>query len=1524
MRSLFTLILGMILGTLSFAQPANDDCNAPVTLGNLPACDNTIYSNVGATASNIGTRNAPTCFNGGTTQRDVWFTFTIPSEIPDVTIFLQGTASGPNTKSISNPQIALYRGDCTTNGLSEIGCVSAPTGSNQVKLDVEGLSGGVTYFVRINDYSATAASNAGDFSLCIDVLQPAINMGDATGSTACFGTLYDSGGPDGNYRNFEDLTFTICPSQPNSCIEIDLVDYGIEEPLLDIFGDFLSFYAGSNTSAPLISRVYGQSPGTSFKIQARSECITIRFESDFLITDTGFELTWRCLPDACENRSFDNPTEITNLPFIQSGFSTCLSASTLSDTPCFNEEFLNGPEYVFTYNAPGGTCISVEVLGANAGTGVLILDGPPSDPGTTCVARAPGGIINSANVQEAGTYYIVVANGSGCTPFDLRIEETTCSISPALVDALCNPLNGCAREDGLPTVFNFEPGFQDMELERDVNNGCWLGFGLEPNFYWFTIQANADGPFGFILDSADPSIQSDLDFNVWGPFTQEEVCDNKDEVIDFIRNNQPIRSSWSPTPGATGLANRHPVFNTPVTDEYDCDDTPGPDGDDFVRTIPARNGEVYVVLINDWSGFIEEDGVIVDWSPSSPPVISRLTTTVEVSDTAICLGESVQLSIDSPIDAITWLNDTNTLSCTNCPNPVATPTKNTTYQALVDAVCYNDTISINVDVYNVNAGPDVTVCRNEQFDIIAGETFNDATYEWTVPAGISFSCTDCPTPIVTATTPGTYQVTVVLNAPICTPRDTVIITVRPEEAAQYEIAADTTICLGEDINLGGNPFAGTTYDWSSVPDGFTSNEANPQVTPQQKTTYFLMAGNAACPISKLDSVVVSVSIPPILQVATDTAVCQEQPIRLGFNEIEDNVNYRWTGPATIDNPSNPNTLAFPTSPGSYILTATRGACEITDTVQVDITPIDIEILTDSQSIDTIRICRGAEINFSALVVPQGAQVIWSPNNGSLSDTTGLNVIAKPETKTTYYATVRVDDCIRVDSVVVLVDSLPGDLSIMPGDTTICQGSLVILKSPLYEPKDFMEIDFQWVGQGQQTPDSLYNMVIQPDTTTQYYRITTNGVCVDTTYADVTVNPIPILEIIPSDTTVCPGEPVQFRVNRMPDGVTKPMWEPATGLSCTECFEPTASVISTTAFTLKAEYEGCPGEASATVNIFPQPVLQLNTQPVICQGESIQLNFASTPGITYTWTSPDIPGFSSTDPRLVVTPTQTTRYQVVAQAGGCDPVQGDITITVVQPADVTVSQDQAICRGESVTLTADGTAPAGVNETFLWRWNGQTRGGASITVTNLTQDTEFELVYVYGDNCGVVTKTVFVEVNEAVVINRITVEPDTTTLFFGQVVTVSVETTPANPPGATYAWTANGQSISGNVPQITHQPTVTPTVYEVRITAPGGCVTTGNVSVTLEEPEVKIPNAFTPNGDGRNDFFNFIVAVPVDIIQFRVFNRWGQLVYDNGDPGRGWDGTQNGNPAPSDVYVYQIILRFASGDKTFSGDVTLIR
>ncbi len=1517
MKRTATLFVFLWSFALAWAQPVNDDCPGLIDLGEAPFCPaDVFYTNVDATPSEVGNDNIPqsgNCSGLGPMQRDVWFSFVATAAFTDYTITVTGITDGNGSTPLFQPQLALYRGDCEFDGLQELACNAADLGESVAVLDVFGLTPGLTYFIRITDYSASASPNWGTFKLCIDEYVPAINIGDVPSTGSCYGTLYDSGGPDEPYMNDENHTFTICPVDPHSCLEIDLLSLNLAA------GDFLNFYAGADVSAQQIASLSGNDNGNGFELQANTPCITVEFTSDFFNTSAGFELTWQCSPTACNSSAFD-PDPINAIPFSESGTS-CDDAATFNQTPCLNQAFINGPEQVYVYHSPGGPdyCLSLTLTGEEPGTGILVLNAPPNDPTAACVAFSETGEISSAHFETEGDYYIVIANSQGCTDYTLTIEETECSLSPALVDALCNPLNGCLDTvSNLPSVFNFQQGFQDIEFNPGENDGCWINTGsAQPNFYWFTIQAAADGPFGFIVQAEDPAEASDIDLNVWGPFTQSQVCDSAASVVDYINHNQPVRSSWAAGADPTGLADIHPVTGEPVTDPYDCGPGGGADGDDFCSTIPAQEGEVYAVLINDWGNDIQSGNIQIDWSPSDPAVLQVPGYQVSGQDTAICSGQSVQLQISAANNSVFWEDDP-TLSCTTCPNPLASPTETTTYSAFINGVCYDDSLSVTVYVFHLDAGPDLTVCLGEDIQITAGSDYPNATYSWNGPAG-TLSCTDCPNPIITATQPGNFTYTVSLQGPECILSDQMTLTVLPQQAAQYNIADDQQLCIGESASLGGDPVPGMTYSWTSTPPGFSSSDPNPTVTPPETTLYYLEVQNtlSGCPMPSLDSVLVEVNSPPVIDAGPDTTICQGDVVPLGNTQVEAGVLYAWSPPETVENPAAANTQAMPSEDTQYLLAASRNGCFSYDTLEVNVISISVAIEQPLQ--DSMGICRGDSLNLQANVQPAGIGFSWLPNDGSLSNPSSPNTIATPETTTLYIAQASVQGCLRYDSFYVYVDSLPLNRSIEPSDTVICAGELLILQSPVYEPADFPDISFQWEPNLYMlTEDTLYNLVVQPSESITYHRLASNGLCTAIDSATVTVITTSDLQVAPSDTLICPGDSITLSAF-VEDGQNY-SWSPADELSCSDCPNPLAFPSSSTIYTVSAEVAGaCQVEAQVQIGIVPSPEYLFPDPAVLCVGESIVLNLAQAQtGYTYSWTDSSGQVFS-TEAQPEVQPDETQYYYLSIQNQGCAPLTDSLLVQVISEPSLSVSADTAICLGEFVSLSANGGAPGS------YSWSPIGASDATVEV-NPQEPTTYVVSFTDAGDCFTVSDSVFVDVSAGFVVSA-QAEPDTA--YIGQQILLSMMTDPLINQGS-YLWLYqagllnSGQEISIEAPVVESEGYVSYTA--IAIDPLYGCQDTTEVLVYVIPTEVAIPHIFTPNNDGKNDQFLLYTTEGVKVLSFRIYNRWGQLVYDAQDTGLPiWDGTQNGQPAPSDVYVYYIEYDRGDGQvKVLKGDVSLLR
>ncbi len=1591
MRFIFSTLL-FCLCTLLSAQPSNDDCTSAMDLGTAPICDGTIFTNADATPSNIGDNNQPDCFSDGNLVNDVWFSFTTTDELPDLTLTIESATNGPADAPLINPQVAIYRGNCETNGLDQLFCEAVVNEQTAIRLDLLGLTADVTYYIRISDgVSSEGLLFPGDFTVCIQDNEPILNLGMMTSTTACSGRLFDSGGPAGNYKNNENQTFTICPSEPHSCIELDIAEFTIDE------FDVLNIYAGDGTNAPLIARASGASLGSAFQVEAASECVTVQFISDASNTFAGFEMAWSCKAETCDGSSFANPTPIGSIPFSQSGLSTCGAASTFATSPCTNAPFLSGPERIFAYDAPGGFCASISVTNAAPGTGILVLDGDPASGSSSCVAFSMDGTLNSADMRAPGTYYIVVANALGCTDFSLSIEETDCSPSPALQDALCNPINNCITDVTEDFTLLIENGFQDIEINTGVNGGCWLNDGVEPDYFWFTVEAAASGDLAFSMESA--GLESDIDFNIWGPFSVDQACGNPSEVITFIENNQPIRSSWNTSGGPTGLARVHPVTGNTISDNYDCGGTPSGQGDGFVLPVEMQAGEIYVVLLNDFDNEVGAAGISIDWSASDPGVLTPVPTAVLSGNTAICEGESTVIELQNFSNAIRWIGNTNTLSCVDCPNPTATPQETTIYTAIVEKACGSDTVEVEVAIYEVDAGPDREVCAAEEFQIIAGRNYADATYAWSVASAqfqdlVEFSCTDCPDPVISTNEPNalvTFAIQVTLTTDNCTLTDDMQLTLRTESAPQFSVIDDLEVCTGENIALGGSGNPGTnTYTWTSVPAGFQSSAGNPTVAPTETTTYFVNVTNQSCGLPSSDSVTVTVVAEPVVSVISDATICQGDAIILGNTALEAGVTYQWTGPEEIFSPENPNTAVQPNATASYSLRASSGPCVVTENVSITVTPS----LADINQGDTTRVCQGDETELTVSVQPPNTQAIWTSSDGSVNDVTGNELTVSPQGATTYYATVTNENCTVIDSILVVVDSLPADLSIMPSDTTICEGSLLIFESPIFEPKEYPEIAFQWFPAERsnfQTPDSLYNMVSNPDTTIMIFRETVNGACIDTAVTNVMVDTIPDISIMPMDTTTCIGERVDITV-RVNAELEMPMWEPADGLSCMDCLTPSTIVTSdkdytfmamagecsvqistsirttplfafpdqtticlgdpplllnsfefqgaqytwtssdpdfgtvtepspmvspteTTTYFLRVESPICdPVEAELTITVLEEPQIQLATMTTICSGDQVTLNSIESPGATYTW-SPSLAGATPS-----VSPTQSTTYTLNVSNGVCPQIDTQLTVIVLPDPVLPPLTDVTICQNESISL---GGAPE-PGLTYTWESTDpdfSTNNNSSITVSPESTATYTVTV---ASSCKSEQASVTVNVTPSSATLTLSADPGTS-IIQGDEVTVSAQSSISTPDDR-YDWIISGGGSRGINSSFTDSPSDTVT-YIVTYTAGGNCFTiTDSITILVRPlPDFKTPNAFTPNGDTENDFFIIETIGDVQILDFKIYNRWGQVVYDNDNNDMGWDGNFKGNPAPSDVYIYVIELDgVPDEDRIQKGDVTLVR
>lgn len=398
----------------------------------------------------------------------------------------------------------------------------------------------------------------------------------------------------------------------------------------------------------------------------------------------------------------------------------------------------------------------------------------------------------------------------------------------------------------------------------------------------------------------------------------------------------------------------------------------------------------------------------------------------------------------------------------------------------------------------------------------------------------------------------------------------------------------------------------------------------------------------------------------------------------------------------------------------------------------------------------------------------------------------------------------------------------------------------------------------------------------------------------------------------SDTTIC-GAQVPLPMTGPNDMIYR--WSPAAGLSDSTIKQPLAYPSQNTTYTVVAGNGICWDTLSVDVIV---ATLETPNDTILCiAGEAVQL-YAVTNQTTATWTWTPATNLSSTNTvSTVATPTTTTTYSVEVVTPVCT-MNDDITITVFDGAAV-VSADQTICEGDATVTGIGGPAQAGL--TYSWSpVDGLSDPNSSNPIASPTSTTTYTLT-VSGGGCST-SNTVTVNVNGPFTILPIA-DFD---LFQGDSKLIQVGHEPnqgnVSPVGAlTWTWTpTTGLAINGTNIDATPLETTTYTVTAVN---PAGCSASTGFTITVIPPVFGFPNAFTPNG--KNPFFKPEIEGDVQVENFQIFNRWGQLVFDNGDAAIGWDGTVNGKDAPEDTYIYAATLLMPTGESVKAkGELLLIR
>jgi gliding motility-associated-like protein len=344
--------------------------------------------------------------------------------------------------------------------------------------------------------------------------------------------------------------------------------------------------------------------------------------------------------------------------------------------------------------------------------------------------------------------------------------------------------------------------------------------------------------------------------------------------------------------------------------------------------------------------------------------------------------------------------------------------------------------------------------------------------------------------------------------------------------------------------------------------------------------------------------------------------------------------------------------------------------------------------------------------------------------------------------------------------------------------------------------------------------------------------------------------------------------------------------------------------------------GCKDTVNKTIEAFRIPIVNAGVDALVCEGKGTALQASG--ATTYTWSPPT--GLSCTNcDNPTATPRDTISYTVIGTTTqGCS--NSDlVTINVKHPFVMESSKGKEICKGKSVRLIASGA--------YTYSWSpaaglSSTTSSSTLATPNVT--TNYMVVGTDKEGCFKDTNFIPIKVYNY------------PTVFAGNDTTINVSQTAILKPTLSadvtnVVWSPPGTIVSSNYPSVVVKPKET-TNYLVEVTNAGGCKTIDNVTVNVlcNGANVFIPNTFSPNGDGANDIFYPRGTGLFRIKALRIFNRWGELIFERGnfvanDASVGWDGTYKGVQLTPDVYVYTAdIVCDNNTTLVLKGNVALIK
>ncbi len=609
-------------------------------------------------------------------------------------------------------------------------------------------------------------------------------------------------------------------------------------------------------------------------------------------------------------------------------------------------------------------------------------------------------------------------------------------------------------------------------------------------------------------------------------------------------------------------------------------------------------------------------------------------------------------------------------------------------------------------------------------------------------------------------------------------------------------------------------------------------------------------------------------------------------------------------------------------PGIY--TVTLYAYGYNNTIDSMKVPIEIKGPYAILSADTIFGCQDLTVQLSA-VVRNASSFTWDFGDGTLLQTTDTFAVHQYLSPGIYQpalimkdpsgcaGTSRIDDKIIIDQLKTTVQADPA---------LVCDSGMVQLDPQLISlaaSELGLPLTYRWEsGHGQSSDQEKPSFYFNKTGTYQAtLELLSPFGCTASSAVDIVVNRTTQVEIS-GPAEICENTLAAFEGTADRNGNLNWVWNFGNGSTASQPLPQEVKFVSAGNYPVQLilSDNGCSDTAIHPLRVNPNPVVALTPEdPVLCLGNTLQLT--ANDGVTYQWRADNgITDLGSGSP--VISPRSTTTYLVtVTNQFGCYSLDST-TVTVAQPINLSLAPTQELCRGFSVNLPVSGAT------SYSWiRGEGLSSSTSSSPVATPAVDTRYIVVGYDQYNCFTDTAEVLVRVRDLPTVDA----GEDIVLQTGE----QVELKPVySTDVVSYQWSPGYFLTCKDCPYPVAYPRDT-SAYNITVTNQYGCTATDAIGFKLICTEnISIPNAFSPNNDGKNDRFNLMGKGIREVKSLRIYSRLGDVVFESknfqiGNRHAGWDGTVAGHPAAAGTYVYFAEIICDTGELfTRKGTIIVVR